>query len=68
MALKHGKCWSQFFSFPGGSGFSFSVGASSTQAASDSQESGGKGDDDEYVPPVAETVEHKEEGSLYSKK
>lgn len=47
------------------SGFSFAVG---TSKAPDSQGGADKGDEEEYVPPVAETVEHKEEGSLYSKK
>ncbi|XP_052799882.1 nuclear pore complex protein Nup50-like isoform X2 [Mya arenaria] len=50
-----------------GSGFSFAVG--SQQNASGSKDDGAKGDDEDgYVPPVVETVEHKEEGSLYSKK
>lgn len=45
----------------GTSGFSFAVGSS--QPTSSSQ-----GEEEEYVPPVAETVEHQEEGSLYSRK
>ncbi|KAH3877588.1 nuclear pore complex protein Nup50-like [Dreissena polymorpha] len=47
-------------------GFSFATGFSGAPAGS--QDDGTKGDDEEYVPPVTETVEHKEEGSLYSKK
>ena len=63
------------FSFLGGSsgpsslaptsGFSFAVGTSKPSG------SGGEGErkeEDDYVPPIVETVEHKEEGSLYSKK
>lgn len=46
-------------------GFSFAVGSSQPSSSSGGAE--GK-DDDEYVPPQVETVEHKEEGALYSKK
>ncbi|KAL4224969.1 Nuclear pore complex protein Nup50 [Mactra antiquata] len=49
------------------SGFSFAIG-SSTQTASSSQGATGSTEDEEYVPPIVETIEHKEEGSLYSKK
>ena len=46
-------------------GFSFAVGSSQPSSSSGGAE--GK-DDEEYVPPQVETVEHKEEGALYSKK
>lgn len=47
-----------------GSGFSFAVGSSKPSTS----EGGGDQGEEEYVPPPVETVEHKEEGSLYSKK
>ncbi|XP_045175097.1 nuclear pore complex protein Nup50-like isoform X2 [Mercenaria mercenaria] len=46
-------------------GFSFAVGSSQPSSSSGGAE--GK-EDEEYVPPQVETVEHKEEGALYSKK
>lgn len=49
----------------GTGGFSFAVGSSQPSSSGNNAE--GK-EDEEYVPPKTETVEHKEEGSLYSKK
>lgn len=56
----------------GTGGFSFAVGSSTggfsfATGASTSSGTGGEADE-EYVPPKVETIEHKEEGSLYSKK
>lgn len=45
-------------------GFSFAVGSSQPSSSGN----GASKDDEEYVPPQVETVEHKEDGSLYSKK